>query len=236
MSLNLTKLENIRKLASGMIQARCPACAEVGQDRKGEHLRILPDGRFGCCVHPKDGDHRKRIWAQAGCKLHLPSSPGTFAMRANVSSVLIEARSVKAALTTVNLGTPGTGKSKSENYVPCNPEPEIISLGTLGTPWFNPNVYRKDSLHMCKDIGSGVPSVPTPCDEPALPERHHYRLPFLTADGDLSIPFDSPERYHWWRDGQSVEETHAEVLARMAVSGCSTVGGKWGKSIGLSRN
>ena len=25
------------------------------------------------------------------------------------------------------------------------------------------------------------------------------RLPFLTAGGDLSIPFDSPERYHWWK-------------------------------------
>ena len=32
----------------------------------GEHLRIYPDGRFGCCVHPKDGDHRKRIFALVG--------------------------------------------------------------------------------------------------------------------------------------------------------------------------
>jgi len=44
------------------------------------------------------------------------------------------------------------------------------------------------------------------------------RLPFLTAGGDLSIPFDSPERYHWWKlDGnrQSVAETLAEVKERM---------------------
>ena len=40
-------------------------------------------------------------------------------------------------------------------------------------------------------------------------------LPFLTAGGDLSIPFDSPERYHWWRGGQSVAETLAEVKERM---------------------
>lgn len=41
------------------------------------------------------------------------------------------------------------------------------------------------------------------------------RLPFLTAGGDLSIPFDSPERYHWWKGGQSVASTRVEVLARI---------------------
>ena len=206
----------------GIVQARCPACAEAGQDRKGEHLRILADGRFGCCVHPKDGDHRKKIFALAGCKLHHPSSPGTFAVRVKVSSVPIEARSVKVALSTANLGTSGTGKSESGKTVPIIPELESNSLGTLGTPWLNPYAYRKNSLHVCKDIESGVPSVPTPCIEQPL------RLPFLTAGGDLSIPFDSPERYHWWRGGQSVEQTRAEVLALMAVEpakhGRETVG------------
>jgi hypothetical protein len=41
-------------------------------------------------------------------------------------------------------------------------------------------------------------------------------LPFLTADGTLSIPFDSPERYHWWKpDGErlTVKEIRDEVLA-----------------------
>jgi len=56
----------VRQLAGGSVQARCPACAEDGQDRAGNHLRIHADGRFGCCVHPKDGDHRKRIFALAG--------------------------------------------------------------------------------------------------------------------------------------------------------------------------
>ena len=66
MSLNLNKLEKVRKLENGIVQARCPACAEGGNDRAGEHLRIYPDGRFGCCVHPKSGEHRKRIFALAG--------------------------------------------------------------------------------------------------------------------------------------------------------------------------
>ena len=68
MSLNLEKLENVRKLAGGIVQARCPACAEGGNDRAGNHLRLQPDGRFGCCVHPKDRNHRKRIFALAGVR------------------------------------------------------------------------------------------------------------------------------------------------------------------------
>jgi hypothetical protein len=42
-------------------------------------------------------------------------------------------------------------------------------------------------------------------------------MPFLTPGGTLSIPHDSPERYHWWKlDGQRlhVKEILAEVLAR----------------------
>jgi hypothetical protein len=41
------------------------------------------------------------------------------------------------------------------------------------------------------------------------------KLPYLTPGGTLVIPFDSPERYHWWKGGQSVSETLAEVKRRM---------------------
>jgi hypothetical protein len=45
------------------------------------------------------------------------------------------------------------------------------------------------------------------------------RLPFLTADGTLVIPFDSPERYHWWKpphdQRQRVATTLNEVKERM---------------------
>jgi hypothetical protein len=40
------------------------------------------------------------------------------------------------------------------------------------------------------------------------------KLPYLTPAGDLVIPFDSPERYHYWKHGQSPEETRAEILKR----------------------
>ena len=46
-----------------------------------------------------------------------------------------------------------------------------------------------------------------------------YRLPYVTAGGDLVIPFDSDPKYHWWKTGQSVEQTRAEVLARTEAEG-----------------
>jgi hypothetical protein len=66
MSLDRTKLQKVRELANGGLQAQCPACAETGQDRKGEHLRISAEGKFGCCVFPGDRKHRSRIFALAG--------------------------------------------------------------------------------------------------------------------------------------------------------------------------
>ena len=66
MPLDLKKLEKLVDLVDGIMRARCPACAENGQDKKGEHLRIYPDGRFGCCVFPSDQEHRKQIFALAG--------------------------------------------------------------------------------------------------------------------------------------------------------------------------
>ncbi len=66
MSLDVKRLEKVRELPGGIVQARCPACAEGGGDQKGEHLRVYPDGRFGCCVHPKDREHRRRIHALVG--------------------------------------------------------------------------------------------------------------------------------------------------------------------------
>src|SRR6516162_10081656 len=115
MSLDVAKLEKVRELAGGIVQARCPACAEGGNDRTGEHLRVYPDGKFGCCVHPKDREHRKRIWALAGCKLHL-SPAGSVSLRLKTPPAMPAATSVKAVLTA---GTPRTVKTELETGVPA---------------------------------------------------------------------------------------------------------------------
>ena len=213
MSLDIAKLEKVRQLENGMVQARCPACAESGADRSGNHLRIQPDGRFGCCVHPKDSDHRKRIFALVGEK-----SSGTFTVRVRVAKAAVEARSVKAALTTFTVGTLGTGKTESDKGGKMELPLPLDNLGTLGTHILNPYTYRKNISHMYKDSESAVPSVLTEkTPQPVLPDGHHERLPYITADGTLVIPFDSPERYHWWKpDGerQSVATTLQEVRSR----------------------
>lgn len=200
MSLEIAKLEKARELHGGIVQARCPACAEGGHDRTGEHLRIYPDGRFGCCVHPKDGEHRKRIWALVGCKTS-GAAAGKFTLRIKVlayghHSASTPARSVKAALNafdtvpiTPNLDsrTPRTPKVKLRAHTREDCSAIHIDKGNI--------------LEELKDSESAVRAVLT-----------GERLPFLTADGTLSIPFDSPERYHWWKpDGERM--TIAEILA-----------------------
>ncbi|HLF18989.1 MAG TPA: hypothetical protein VI749_08920 [Candidatus Omnitrophota bacterium] len=74
MGIDLSKLENVKQHGTKVI-ARCPACAEAGNDRKGEHLFIEQSGRFGCVVFPgNDGHkHRQRIFELAGIKTGVPS-------------------------------------------------------------------------------------------------------------------------------------------------------------------
>lgn len=43
------------------------------------------------------------------------------------------------------------------------------------------------------------------------------RLPYITAGGDLVIPFDSDPKYHWWKGGQSVKQTLAELQGRLGA-------------------
>ncbi len=69
MGLDLTKLQKLRHQGSKII-ARCPACAENGCDRKGEHLIINDEGRFSCVLFPGQAgqQHRRRIFELVGVK------------------------------------------------------------------------------------------------------------------------------------------------------------------------
>lgn len=258
MSLDISKLEKVRELAGGIVQARCPACAEGGHDRTGEHLRIYPDGRFGCCVHPKDKEHRKRIFALAGVRGKLPlQSSGTFTVRLKTPSAVPPTRSVKAALvfplqpspgvrpaevrppsfpvpTGEGPGTLGTPKTESEKSLRTATRPRVADFGTLGTGNSELRARARvdstahidigeDFQEELKDSETAVPSVPrvlaaeplsaaAPCGGPPLP--------YLTPGGSLVIPFDSPERYHWWKpDGErlTVAEIRAEVSGRKSA-------------------
>jgi hypothetical protein len=221
MSLDSAKLEKVRELTGGILQARCPACAEAGGDRKGEHLRVYADGRYGCCVHPKDGAHRKRIFALAG-SLRTASTPGRFTVKvASAAKPAEPARSVKEALVGC-IGTIGTGISVlvDEESLPTAVSAEPSSdFRTLRTPFSDPRAYAGEEgscdTYIYKDCESGVLSVLAEVRPPTVKQP---RLPFFTADGTLSIPFDSPERYHWWKppfeERLRVNEIIAEIRAR----------------------
>ena len=63
-SLNIALLEKVRHLP-GKITARCPACAEEGHDRTGNHLVIFDGGKFSCIA---DEGHRRRIRELVGIR------------------------------------------------------------------------------------------------------------------------------------------------------------------------
>jgi hypothetical protein len=71
MSLNISKLKHVRARGTKTI-ARCPACAETEADKKGEHLVINANGKFGCVVYPGNSAdakaHRKRIFELCGLR------------------------------------------------------------------------------------------------------------------------------------------------------------------------
>jgi len=236
MSLDVAKLQNVRKLEGGIVQARCPACAEGGHDRTGEHLRVYPDGRYGCCVHPKDGNHRKRIFALAGDR-----NPKTFGVRIKHSAGSA-VRSVKAALAGFRVRTLRTPVSHSvsggQESPPVPDNAETLSADgaalaqpnsrTLRTPISNPYAYGREGttnihtpVYTCKDSETGVLSVlavpGVGVAEPPSAAGEH--LPYLTPGGTLVIPSDSPERYHWWKPPHDqrlrVKQTLAEVNERM---------------------
>ncbi|MFH1309066.1 MAG: hypothetical protein ABIH85_00110 [Candidatus Omnitrophota bacterium] len=69
MSIDISKLENVRNAGNKTV-ARCPACAELGQDKKGNHLVINSDGKFACVMFQgvSGHEHRKRIFRLVGIK------------------------------------------------------------------------------------------------------------------------------------------------------------------------
>ncbi len=249
MSLNLSTLEKVRHLANGGVEARCPACAEGGHDRTGEHLLIRPDGRFGCCAHPKDREHRKRIFALAG-----DTSP---------RSIKVKTPAVKVAAAAVKSGVLGrlgrvfasppkpettTDASDGVNEV-CSMMKEVRTprtgsvnsvqsrrreSRTLRTPQYSSTCREKNGDDdVCIEI-EGVPVGASEASElvpPAVESEQGVRgvrLPHFTPGGNLVIPFDSSERFHWWKSGQSVAETRGEV-----ESWIRETAGKDGNALGV---
>lgn len=88
MMLDTNKLEKVRT-ANGKTIARCPACAEAGEDADGKHLVIFDDGRYACVTHQGDKEHRRRVFELAGVPdEHAPPTPAPKAEKPKVVEVV----------------------------------------------------------------------------------------------------------------------------------------------------
>jgi hypothetical protein len=103
----------------------------------------------------------------------------------------------------------------------ATPQPQSTALsesmsprtdfGTVGTGNSKLRAYAEgETENNNKDLARTVPTVP------AVPTQPKVKMPLLTTDGTLVIPFDSPERYHWWTGGQTVTETLTQLRAQEA--------------------
>ena len=201
MSLDLHRLENVRHL-DDVIQARCPACAEDGGDSSGNHLRVYENGAFGCCVHPKDRSHRKRIFALVGIRTAKPltkAAQWTLTVRVAGSMKASQAQP-KVLVIEKNVAVCGTSGSTPQ---------KVKIVRTLRTHMFQSRACAREDdtvLHTCKDSKRSVLSVL---------KNVHVLKPHIMHDGTLVIPFASDAKYHWWRGGQTVEQTRRELAGEI---------------------
>ena len=211
MQLDVNRLEKVVEQAGGAKRARCPACAEGGHDKTGNHLWIKADGRYGCCVYPEDHPHRSRIFALAGDRGEAamkvrprPLSPsfqpkkGVFGMLAQTHGSKTTPPAVAAPMAGLGTSAPAgvSPSTKAQSEAPVRRTPRTVDLNSLSE-----EKKGETAASPHKEVPTGVRAV----REPVAP------LPGLAPDGTLAIPFGSPEKYHWWKGGQSVAETRAEL-------------------------
>jgi hypothetical protein len=239
MSLDLTKLDRVVELSDGVKRARCPACAESGSDRSGEHLRIYPDGKFGCCVHPASREHRQRIFALAGerkrrgIKVRVAGVGSALAVESGILGRLGRAFSIPLR----------PDAPDEANAVGCeismNDEPRTLRTGEAN--WkthtenggLEPRTARTGQTVWTEELFTDERTLRTPQYSLVLQQTDSerdknetciykgfqegvrcVRLPYLEADGNLVIPFSAPERYFWWKGGQPARQTKQELLER----------------------
>jgi hypothetical protein len=225
MSLDLEKLEKLADLADGVKRARCPACAEAGGDRKGEHLRLYPDGRFGCCVHPGDHDHRKRIYALAGqrgrqgirvkvavSETKPPIQTGILGRLGRVFNSPLGPDATdgvtEVEMKTAQLEDSRTGRTGEQDWT----GELFLTERTLRTPQYPLCTALKDKNNNI-DVHKGF-------ERPVRGVRGQKdTLPYLTSAGDLRIPFDSPERYHWWKPPFEQRLRVKQIIAELLAEG-----------------
>jgi len=102
-ALDIARLENVHTVGGKTI-ARCPACAEAGEDKSGDHLMIQSNGTFGCIQHsgPDGHPHRQQIHALVGVVEPKTAAPMKTRSLRQKKTHLDADSAVKAALWSLN--------------------------------------------------------------------------------------------------------------------------------------
>jgi hypothetical protein len=147
-------------------------------------------------------------------KPHIPPDPPEGSQAENTVNALIPP---VAPCSSVYLNEKEKKLNEGEKEIFWGEETEATSGGHRGK---STNHGAKEGLDVRGIRGNqGNNDISAAATEPAKPVR-----PFITPRGDLSIPFDSDPKYHWWKPGgQSVKQTRADVLAWMKAEGDNRV-------------
>jgi hypothetical protein len=138
----------------------------------------------------------------------IPPVPPEAAPAENAAKALIPPVAPCSSLCLIEMKNISEEGKRKETYWGEESEPET-SGGDRGNQGFHRgNGCLDDRWHRGNPGKAQNPEI--------APAPKQPRKPFLTAGGDLSIPFDSDPKYHWWKPGgQSVKETMAELLAKV---------------------
>src|SRR5262245_37558082 len=94
---------------------------------------------------------------------------------------------------------------------------EKILRSVRGPSWTGPTWVpaRRASRYDVKRQDTVSPNVPIEdkddCREKNVETVSDSAKPFIDPSGNLIIPTLGDEKYHWWKDGQTVLETLAEL-------------------------
>jgi hypothetical protein len=99
-------------------------------------------------------------------------------------------------------------KEKQTNSVTAD-EQEELYFGDEGVQGSGCDRGNQENIETIEMLSVRVAQGETAKSEPVRAEEP--RIPYFTADGTLRIPFDCDPKYHWWKGGQSVKKTIAEL-------------------------
>jgi hypothetical protein len=178
-TLDLARLEKLRRLTNGDVISACPACRESGRDRKGDNLRVFSSGAFHCISFQNDKEHNSRIFALVGIKsecVHDPENDREWRQcrtkerleQQRLEAIAKKARECREALASRYAWTLADVCENSPQRIDCdlvesNPRHFLASLFTPDASVWTGEVFQSGTSHAsrwrtCRQWSEASPS------------------------------------------------------------------------------